>query len=103
MEDLNRIQKEKKIRRELDLLMRTGEVLVASGADTSRILRNLHRTAAYLGLPEEKLEHLITKEAKLWLDSGKIFGGTGAGFQRINVAAPRAILTECLERIRKIL
>lgn len=55
MEELNRIQKEKKLRRELDLLLRTGEVLMASGADTSRIHRNLHRTAAYLGLPEENL------------------------------------------------
>ena len=60
MEDLNRIQKEKKIRRELDLLMRTGEVLVAGGADTSRIIRNLHRTAAYLGLPEENLHIHVT-------------------------------------------
>ncbi|MBD9227398.1 MAG: aminotransferase, partial [Clostridiales bacterium] len=56
-----------------------------------------------LRLPEEKLEHLITKEAKLWLDSGKIFGKTGAGFQRINVAAPRKTVEECLERIRRIL
>lgn len=55
------------------------------------------------GLGPEELDHRIIYEAKLWLDSGKIFGGTGAGFQRINVAAPRAILTECLERIRKIL
>lgn len=55
------------------------------------------------GLGSEELDHRIIYEAKLWLDSGKIFGGTGAGFQRINVAAPRAILTECLERIRKIL
>ena len=60
MEELSRIQKEKKIRRELDLLMRTGEVLVASGADTSRILRNLHRTAAFLGLPEENLHIHVT-------------------------------------------
>ena len=55
------------------------------------------------GLDPEELDHRIIYEAKLWLDSGKIFGGTGAGFQRINVAAPRAILTECLGRIRKIL
>ena len=40
--------------------MRTGELLVASGADTSRILRNLHRTAAYLGLPEENLHIHVT-------------------------------------------
>lgn len=55
------------------------------------------------GLNPEELDHRIIYEAKLWLDSGKIFGHTGAGFQRINVAAPRAILTECLERIRKTL
>lgn len=55
------------------------------------------------GLDPEELDRRIIYEAKLWLDSGKIFGGTGAGFQRINTAAPRAILTECLERIRKVL
>ena len=55
MEELKKIQKEKKLRRELDLLLRTGEVLMASSADTSRILRNMHRTAAYLRLPEDKL------------------------------------------------
>lgn len=55
------------------------------------------------GIEVEELEHRIIYEAKLWLDSGKIFGNTGAGFQRINVAAPRKIVTECLERIRKIL
>lgn len=55
------------------------------------------------GLDVEELDRRIIQEAKLWLDSGKIFGKTGAGFQRINVAAPRKIVTECLERIRKIL
>ena len=55
------------------------------------------------GLDPEELDRRIIYEAKLWLDSGKIFGHTGAGFQRINVAAPRATLTECLERIRKVL
>lgn len=55
------------------------------------------------GLDPEELDRRIIYEAKLWLDSGKIFGHTGAGFQRINVAAPRAIITECLERIRKVL
>ena len=55
------------------------------------------------GIEAEELERRIIYDAKLWLDSGKIFGKTGAGFQRINVAAPRKIVTECLERIRKIL
>ena len=56
-----------------------------------------------IGIEAEELERRIIYDAKLWLDSGKIFGKTGAGFQRINVAAPRKIVTECLERIRKIL
>lgn len=55
------------------------------------------------GIETEELERRIIYDAKLWLDSGKIFGKTGAGFQRINVAAPRKVVTECLERIRKIL
>ena len=36
------------------------------------------------------------------LDSGKIFGKTGEGFQRINAATSRAILLECLERIKSL-
>ena len=55
------------------------------------------------GIEAEELDHRIIYDAKLWLDSGKIFGKTGLGFQRINVATPRKIVTECLERILKIL
>ena len=54
-----------------------------------------------LGLPEEKLEHLIVHEAKLWLDSGAIFGEVGEGFERINIACPRAVLKEALERLHR--
>lgn len=39
----------------IDLLLRTGSILVESAADTSRIMRNLKRTAAYLGLDERYL------------------------------------------------
>ena len=53
------------------------------------------------GLTVAELEDLILNKARLWLDSGKIFGKAGEGFQRINVACPRATLTEALERIRK--
>ena len=51
---------EKDIRRRLDLLLRTGQLLVESSADTSRIMRNMKRTAAYLGLSEENLHIHIT-------------------------------------------
>ncbi len=55
------------------------------------------------GLDVEQLEHMIVHEAKLWLDSGKIFGDSGKGFQRINVACPRVVLEEALTRIKRCL
>ena len=36
------------LRRKLDLLLRTGKLLVESAADTNRIVRNMYRVAAYL-------------------------------------------------------
>lgn len=55
------------------------------------------------GLPADELDRRIIYEAKLWLDSGKIFGESGKGFQRINAACPRSVLKEGLDRIRSIL
>lgn len=43
------------LRRKLDLLLRTGKLLMESAADTNRIDRNMKRVAAFLGIPEEKL------------------------------------------------
>lgn len=51
------------------------------------------------GLDDSEINNRIVKKAGLWLDSGHIFGKAGEGFQRINIACPRAILTEALERI----
>ena len=48
------------------------------------------------GLSVDELEDLIVHRAKLWLDSGK-------GFQRVNVACPRATLKEALDRIKTAL
>lgn len=45
----------KTLRRKLDLLLRIGQILMESSADTSRVKRNMERTAAYLGLPKENL------------------------------------------------
>lgn len=55
------------------------------------------------GLSVDELEKLIIYKAGLWLDSGKIFGESGRGFQRINVACPRSVLTEALKRIQNAL
>lgn len=46
---------DQQLHRRVDLLLRTGKLLVESLADTNRIVRNMKRTAAYLGIPEEKL------------------------------------------------
>jgi cystathionine beta-lyase len=46
-----------------------------------------------------KLEALMLKEAKVALDEGYFFGPEGNGFERINVACPRATLKEALDRM----
>ncbi|MCM1507708.1 MAG: pyridoxal phosphate-dependent aminotransferase [Ruminococcus flavefaciens] len=55
------------------------------------------------GLSADEIDNVIIHKAGLWLDSGKIFGECGEGFQRINVACPRSILKEALDRIRDVL
>jgi len=60
MEENTQSHSEKLLRRKLDLLLRTGKILVESSADTSRIVSNMKRTAAYLGLPENELHVHIT-------------------------------------------
>ena len=55
-----RLKYEKRLMHKLDLLLKTGQLLMESSADTSRILRNMNRTAAYLGLPEDKLHIHLT-------------------------------------------
>lgn len=52
-----------------------------------------------LGLTEAEREELIVKKAKLWLDSGMMFGADGEGFERINIACPRSILRQALEQL----
>ena len=54
-----------------------------------------------LGLSPEELENLIVNKAGLWLDRGRVFGSSGEGFERINVACPRAVLEEALTRIKR--
>lgn len=54
-----------------------------------------------LGFSEEELERFITEDAGLWLDAGSIFGPEGEGFQRINIACPRSVLTDALNRLSR--
>lgn len=54
-----------------------------------------------LGLTDEQLRQKIEKQCGVWLDHGKMFGTEGAGFQRINIACPRAILKEAFIRLKR--
>jgi cystathionine beta-lyase len=55
-----------------------------------------------LGLNDEELKNIILNEANIALDGGKLFGAGGEGFQRINVACPKLILEETMQRIKKV-
>jgi len=52
-----------------------------------------------LGLKSKELEKFMRGKAKLALDEGYIFGQGGEGFERINIACPKSILEEALNRI----
>lgn len=45
----------RRVHRKLTILLRTGMVLMESAADTNRIVRNMKRVAAFLGLEEDNL------------------------------------------------
>ena len=55
-----------------------------------------------LGLDNDALKHLMFNQAGVYLDDGFIFGSQGDGFQRMNIACPRSILAEALQRIRNV-
>ena len=54
-----------------------------------------------LDMSHEELEQFVQGEARLALDEGYIFGESGKGFERINIACPRSVLQEGLERLEK--
>ena len=54
-----------------------------------------------LGLSEKQREDLIVNKAKLWIDSGAMFGVDGEGFERFNIACPRSYLKQALESLAK--
>ncbi len=54
-----------------------------------------------LGLDDKALSGFMKEKAKVGMNDGFIFGAGGSGFQRMNIACPRSILQEALERIEK--
>jgi cystathionine beta-lyase len=54
-----------------------------------------------LQLDKMDLRQLFFEQARVYLDDGFIFGPEGEGFERINIACPRKVLVEALDRIRQ--
>jgi len=52
-----------------------------------------------LGMGPAELGRFMLDDAKVALEDGFIFGETGNGFMRMNIACPRLILEEALQRI----
>ncbi len=52
-----------------------------------------------LGMDAVTLRSFMRERARVGFDDGFLFGPGGAGFERMNIACPRAILEEALKRI----
>jgi cystathionine beta-lyase len=54
-----------------------------------------------LDLPPDALRAWMLEEVRVYLDDGEKFGPGGIGFQRMNIACPRAILADALDRLAR--
>lgn len=54
-----------------------------------------------LGLTSQEIETALYSHGRVWINAGTIYGQSGEGFIRINIACPRERLMEGLRRIRK--
>ena len=67
----------------------------------------VHRQGTYLlwldcwgtGFTHAEMNTRLTDRGKLWFYDGKEFGDDGEGFQRLNLAAPREIMSEAMMRL----
>ena len=53
-----------------------------------------------LGLDHDSLVDLFVNKARVALNDGAMFGEEGTGFMRLNVAAPRSVILQILDRIK---
>ena len=52
-----------------------------------------------LGLDDAALKQFFIQQAGVGLSPGKLFGEAGSGFMRMNIAAPRSLITTALQRM----
>lgn len=53
-----------------------------------------------LNLSYSELDDLFYKKAGVWLHNGHTFGAGGDSFMRMNIACPKSVLCEAIERIK---
>ena len=53
-----------------------------------------------LGLSKEALDNTIVNGAKLWLDTGSLFGDCAEQFQRVVLACSRSVVVEAMNRLK---
>ena len=56
-----------------------------------------------LELDAEKLRQKMLYQAHVAMDEGSMFGPEGNGFERLNLAAPRNLIEEIMDRIAAVL
>ena len=56
-----------------------------------------------LGMTKEQLDEMIIQKAKLWLDTGSLFGACAEQFQRVVLACPRSVVEKAMQQLRDAL
>lgn len=56
-----------------------------------------------IGLSDREMEQFLVHNARIWLSPGTKFGLGGQGFQRFNIACPRSVLQQGLNRLKEAL
>ena len=56
-----------------------------------------------LRLSSKEIERLALEKEKVWINAGSMYGEAGEGFIRINIACPRQVMMEGLERLKRAL
>lgn len=51
----------------------------------------------------KEIEQLLIEKGKIWVNAGELYGEAGEGFIRINIACPRQVLMEGLDKLRRAL
>lgn len=54
-----------------------------------------------LGMKSDDIESALLEKTGLWLNAGTMYGADGEGFMRWNIACPRSVMLDGLERFRK--